>query len=97
MLKKDNLVLGIIIGFVTPLLSIVIYYFGKFYPLYTFEDMFGAFRTNKSVVTAITVSCLFLNILFFTLYINSRRDKTAKGIFVSTLLYAIAALLFKYL
>jgi hypothetical protein len=29
-------------------------------------------------------------------YINSHRDATAKGIFVATILYAIAALLFKF-
>lgn len=95
-LKKDNIRLGLFLGILVPLLSVTIYYFVKFYPLYSLNDMLGAMRSNKSLVTAITITCLFVNILLFTLYINYRKDKTAKGIFVSTLIYAIAALVFKY-
>ncbi len=54
-------------------------------------------RTNKSQVTAISVPCLVLNIVLFTVYINSHRDKTAKGVFAATLIYAIVALLFKFI
>ena len=39
----------------------------------------------------------FLNIVLFTLYINAKCDRTAKGIFAVTLVYAIVALLFKFL
>jgi hypothetical protein len=60
-------------------------------------DMFDALKTNKRLVTAISIPCLFLNVILFTIYINSRRDSTAKGIFASTLVYAIASLLFKFL
>ncbi|MBX3240592.1 MAG: hypothetical protein KIT80_00860 [Chitinophagaceae bacterium] len=97
MFKKDSLKLGLILGLVIPLLSVGIYYLIKFYPLFSFGDMLEALRTNKRLVTAISIPCLFLNILLFTLYINYRKDRTAKGIFVSTLLYAITALLFKFL
>ena len=95
--KKDNLVFGLILGFITPLLSLVIYYFVKFYPVFSMGDMFDALKTNKRLVTAISIPCLFLNVILFTVYINSRRDSTAKGIFASTLVYAIASLLFKFL
>lgn len=95
--KKDNLSLGIIMGLVVPLISLVIYYFVKFYPLYTIGEMFKALRDNKPMLTGITIPCLFLNVAVFTIYINTRRDKTAKGIFASTLLYAIASLLFRFL
>jgi len=95
--KKDNLSFGLILGFIAPLLSLVIYYFVKFYPVFSMGDMFDALKTNKRLVTAISIPCLFLNVILFTIYINSRRDSTAKGIFASTLLYAIASLLFKFL
>lgn len=88
--------MGILLGLIAPLLSVVVYYFVKFYPLFSFGDMLDALRTNKRLVTAFTIPCLFLNILLFTVYINSRKDRTAKGIFASTLLYALAALLFKF-
>ena len=95
--KKDNLSFGLILGFITPLLSLVIYYFVKFYPVFSMGYMFDSLKTNKPLVTAISIPCLFLNVILFTIYINSRRDSTAKGIFASTLVYAIASLLFKFL
>ena len=96
MLKRDSLKLGLLLGFIAPLVSLVIYYLIRFYPLFTVSDFFEFVSTNKSQITAISVPCLLLNIALFTIYINSHRDKTAKGIFTVTLLYAIAALLLKF-
>jgi hypothetical protein len=96
MLKRDSLKLGFLLGFIAPLISLVVYYFVRFYPLFTVSDFFNFLSTNKSQVTAISVPCLLLNIALFTIYINSHRDKTAKGIFAITLIYAITALLLKF-
>ncbi|PWT94937.1 MAG: hypothetical protein C5B52_18985 [Bacteroidetes bacterium] len=95
--KRDNLKFGLILGLLAPFLSLLIFYFIKFFPLFSFGDMFEALRTNKQMVTAISIPCLFLNILLFTLYINSHRDKTAKGIFAITLVFAVASLIFKFM
>ena len=94
--KKDNLRLGLLLGLVAPILSLFVYYFIKFYPLYTVRDFFYFMQTNKSQITAISVPCLVLNIVLFTIYINSHKDNTAKGIFAATIIYAIVALLFKF-
>lgn len=96
MFKKDNLRFGMLIGFIAPLLSLVIYYFVKFYPLYSVSDFFSFVAQNKNQVTAISVPCLILNIALFTFYINTHRDKTAKGVFAITLIFAIGALLLKF-
>jgi hypothetical protein len=96
MLKRDNLKLGFVLGFVAPILSLGIYYLIKFYPLFTVGDFFGFLASDRAQITAVSVPCLVLNIALFTIYINSHRDKTAKGIFAVTLIYAIAALLVKY-
>ena len=95
--KKDNLRLGLVLGLVAPILSLIIYYFVKFYPLYTIKEFFGFMNSNKSQITAISVPCLVLNIALFTIYINSHRDQTAKGVFAATLIYAILALVFKFI
>jgi hypothetical protein len=97
MLKKDNLKFGLLLGFVAPLISLVIYYFVKFYPLFSVKDFFNFIASNKNQITALSVPCLVLNIALFTYYINSRLDKTAKGIFAITLVYAITALLLKFI
>ncbi|HUQ67139.1 MAG TPA: hypothetical protein VM101_13340 [Flavitalea sp.] len=97
MLKRDDIRLGILLGFIAPIISLGVYYLVKFYPLFTLSDFFNFISTNKNQITAISVPCLVLNIALFTLYINSHRDKTAKGIFAVTLIYAVAALLLKYI
>lgn len=97
MLKRDNTKLGFLLGFFAPLISLVVYYLIRFYPLFTIKDFFNFLSSNKSQITAISVPCLLLNIVLFTIYINSHRDKTAKGIFAITLIYAILALLLKFI
>lgn len=96
MLKRDSLKLGFVLGFIAPIVSLVVYYFIRFYPLFTVSDFFAFVRENKSQITAISVPCLLLNIALFTIYINSHRDKTARGIFAITLIYAISALVLKF-
>ena len=97
MFKKDNLRFGMLLGFIAPLISFIAYYFIKFYPVFSLADCLGFIGREKSQITAISVPCLVLNIALFTFYINTHRDKTAKGIFAITLIYAIAALLLKFI
>ena len=93
--KRDSLKLGLLLGFIAPLISVVAYYFIRF-RVFTFGDYFSALVRNKPLLTGITIPCLLLNIAMFTLYINTHRDQTAKGIFSITLLYAIASLFLKF-
>lgn len=97
MLKRDDIRLGLALGFIAPIISLGIYYLIKFYPLFSLGDFFYFISTNRNQITAISVPCLVLNIVLFTIYINSHRDKTAKGIFAVTLIYAITALLLKFI
>ena len=95
-LKRDNLKLGLVLGLLAPLVGIIIYYFWKIYP-FTWSEFWQLLRNNKSLVTSLSMVCLFLNVVIFTLYINTRKDQTAKGIFGITVILAIASLLFKFL
>ena len=94
-LKKDNYVYGVFLGLIVPLFSFYGYYLWKF-SLYSFSYFLNALQGNKQLVTALTIPCLLLNIVLFTFHINGQRDKTSKGIFTVTLIYAVAALLFKF-
>ena len=93
--KKDNWKLGIAIGLFAPILSLVGYYFLRF-SAFSFAEYLEALRQNKPLLTGITIPCLFLNVALFTLYINTRKDKTAKGIFSVTLVYAVISLIIKF-
>jgi hypothetical protein len=95
-LKRDNLKLGLILGLLAPVLGLIVYYFIKF-RYYSFMDFLRFFLQEKAMITAVGSLCLLANVALFTFYINSRRDQTAKGIFIVTLVYGIGMLLLKIL
>jgi hypothetical protein len=93
--KKDNLKFGIVLGILGPLLAMTIYYFWVFSRTISFSEYFYVLHTNKQLLTAISSISLLSNAVLFTIYINTQRDKTARGIFAATLIYGIAVLLYK--
>ena len=94
-LKRDDIKLGLIIGLLMPLIGILVFYVWKFSSV-TFGEFWGYLSSHKNLITSLSVICLFLNVVVFTLYINTKRDKTAKGIFAVTVVFGIAALVFKF-
>ena len=93
-LKRDNLILGLILGFLGPLLGLFIVYLitARSTPFSIFiEELFN----NNKIITSIGSLSLLANIILFTIYINTHRDSTAKGIFITTCLYGVAILLLK--
>lgn len=93
-LRRDDFKFGTLLGLIGPFIGLFGYYFWKF-SLYSFSDFIEALRQNKPLITAITIPCLLVNIIFLTYYLNTKRDKTAKGIFAVTIIFAVIALLFK--
>jgi len=71
---------------IAPLLGLVILYNINFLDFFLGENR---------LITSLGSLCLLANVVFFTLYINTRRDKTATGIFAITLIYGISILLLK--
>jgi hypothetical protein len=93
---KDNFRLGLVLGLVGPLLGLVIVYFVKF-PSYTFKEFLEFFMNDSRMITSVGSLSLLANAILFTLYVNTHRDHTAKGIFIITLIYGIGILLLKLL
>ena len=94
--KKDNLKLGLVLGLIGPLLGLIVIYFFKFSAV-SFGDFLDEFFHNNKLITSIGSLSLLANVLLFTLYVNTHRDTTAKGIFIITLVYGIAILVLKLL
>lgn len=93
--KKDNFVFGIALGIIAPMIGFLVYKLVKFKAL-SIPEMFQWMKMNPGLITvAISVS-LMANAILFTVYINGYRDKTAKGIFIITMIYAAIALAFKF-
>lgn len=94
--KKDNLIYGLVLGLIAPLGGLILFKIYKF-GIFTYRETYQFIvyePGHKTLSVALTLS-LLLNALFFTIYINAMKDKTGKGIFISTVLYGIAILLIK--
>lgn len=96
MLKKDNLRLGLFLGFLAPLLGLTIYYFKNFYPTYSLKDFLEVLDTQTTLITGVVMLSLFVNAAMLTYYLNTKKDKTAIGIFIAACIYGIASLLIKW-
>ena len=94
--KKDNLKLGLILGLLGPILGLVVIYFVS-YSGFSFGEFFDLFINSNKLITSIGSLSLLANVILFTIYINTHRDNTAKGIFLITLIYGIGILVLKIL
>ena len=95
MFKKDNLKLGLALGFLTPVLAMFAYYLIQF-RLFKLSEFFQVMLQQKSLMSGIISISLIANAVVFTLYINKQIDKTARGIFIATCIYALLALVVKW-
>lgn len=96
MLKRDSLRLGIALGFLAPIAGIFIYYLVQF-RTFTLGEFFQVLLSQKALLSGIVSIALIANAVVFTYYINTRKDRTARGIFISTVIYAIVSIIYKFL
>ena len=96
MFKKDQLSVGILLGFIAPIVGLFIYYFAQFRNVTSIPGFFYYVVTEKALLTAVISVLLVANAGVFTWYVNRRKDRTAKGVFISTCIYGLAALIWKF-
>lgn len=94
--KKDNFIFGFIMGLAAPLLGFLIFKYSKLQTL-SFKEawQYMLYQPGHNLLTVAISLSLMANAVLFTIYINSHIDKTAKGIFVATLIYGLTALTLK--
>ena len=94
-LEKDNYIIGVLIGLALPFLGFAGFYQWKFsmVPLDTFIDLLAS---QKSILSAMISVSLLLNAAALTFFFQKQIDKTAKGIFFTTCVYAVVAIAVKW-
>jgi putative copper export protein len=92
--KRNNLKLGLVLGLLGPLLGLLVVYQVK-YSAIRFADFFDTVIHDTKMITSIGSLSLVANVILFTIYINTQRDNTAKGIFLITVIYGITILVLK--
>lgn len=88
--------MGLIMGLIAPMLGLILFKVNKF-GVFTFKETFQYMFLEpgfKTLSVGLSLS-LLLNALLFTLYINAHKDKTAKGIFATTIVYGAFILIVK--
>ncbi len=96
MFNKDNLRFGLVLGFIAPFAGLLIYYLVQFRNVTSIPGFFHYVITEKGLLTAIVSVLLVANAGVFTWYVNKRKDRTAKGIFISTCIYGFTAFIWKF-
>lgn len=93
-LRKDRLLTGLIIGIILPLLAVYVQYTLK-YSGWTFGEFLSQLKAEKRFLTGISTIALVVNGLTFGILIHFRKYETARGIFIPTVIFGIAVLVWK--
>lgn len=94
-MQTDNYILGVLIGLLLPFIGFFICYEYKF-SLFSVEEFLNLLNEQKSILSALISISLLINGAVLTYFFQKQKDKTAKGIFFSTCVYAIVAIACKW-
>jgi hypothetical protein len=92
---KDNYIFGVVVGLALPFIGFYGFYQWKF-SVFSFSEFGDMLVQQKSVLSAMISVSLLLNAGALTYFFQKEKDKTAKGIFFTTCIYAITAIACKW-
>ena len=95
MMHRDNYIIGVLIGLLMPFLGFFGFYEYRF-SLFSFQEFLELLNQQKSLLSAMISISLLINGAVLTYFFQKQQDKTAKGIFFSTCIYAIIAIACKW-
>jgi len=95
MMRKDNYIIGVLMGLLLPFLGFFGFYEYRF-SLFSFQEFLELLNQQKSLLSAMISISLLINGAVLTYFFQKQQDKTAKGIFFSTCIYAIIAIACKW-
>jgi len=94
-MRRDNYILGVLMGLLMPFLGFFGFYEYRF-SLFSIQEFLELLNQQKSLLSAMISISLLINGAVLTYFFQKQQDKTAKGIFFSTCIYAIVAIACKW-
>ena len=94
MKKYNSMYLGVIIGVLTAFLGFIVFYFIKFSDI-SLSDYFGILFHNKGILSPLLSLSGVPNLVFFYIFINKDKYKTARGLILATFILVLAVVLVK--
>lgn len=92
--KIDNLQLGLVLGIIAPALTMLIIYLIQFTD-HNFKELIDLL-ISKRVFTKIVSLCVIPNLALFFLFLNKNYFKSARGILLATILFALFVFITKF-
>lgn len=93
--KYDSVLFGTILGFLTPTVAFFIYYFIRYWGMY-FPAYIHYLYEGETLVPIISL-CTVPNLLVFFIFIWTNRDKSARGVLLATIVFALYVCVMKLL
>ncbi len=85
---------GVIVGFITPVISFMLYYIFRF-GHYSFPEYIHFLMESKKIVNVFSL-CVLPNLAPFMLLINSSRYSSGRGILASTIILGVVIFILKF-
>ncbi|MCT4604146.1 MAG: hypothetical protein N4A59_14750 [Marinifilum sp.] len=94
--KINSTILGVIIGIVVPILSILLAYVVRFQDELTIKEFVDSLLIHRVYTKVMALGVYFGNIVFFFLFIKTDLLKAARGVLLATILYSFAIMVFRF-
>lgn len=91
--KYDKLLLGLVLGIITPMIVMYFYYRINFYYIRVDTFLYETFM-NRIFLPLLSL-CVIGNLAVFFIFIQTDRYYSARGVVFATLLYAILVFILK--
>ncbi|WP_461631384.1 hypothetical protein [Labilibaculum euxinus] len=88
--------LGLIIGILVPILSILLVFAVRFKAEMSLETFIDSLLVHKIYTKVMALGVYFGNIVFFFLFIKTDLLKAARGVLLATILYSFAIMIFRF-
>ncbi len=92
----DRTYIGISMGAVLPLLTSLLFYKYGYGGDFDYFDFLSGMMRIRGTAMLIAVCCL-PNLALFSVFVNIEKLKISRGIFLSTLVYAFAIIVLKFI
>lgn len=95
-IRQDSFRLGFVWGLVGPVIGFFAFYLLKFFPLgQSLAVYLDILKGNTYLIPKIMSLSLLVNGITFFFYTQYKKDQTARGILIATLMYAIVIIILK--
>jgi hypothetical protein len=92
--KFDNVKLGLLLGIFVPIIAILVFYFTSKYSVVPLPD-FIKFMLKRQIFSSLLSLCVIPDLLVFFIFIWLDWMNSAKGVLISTFIYAFLVLAIK--